>query len=119
MTNKAEFGRLFEDALNEAADNVEHVLGRAIPRTFIIELYCAGISGRAMSVTDALDHLFLNSGLFFKIIDVAIKKVGSKRTLAFVRVSGHAPTTFDMTWNPVDKGPFKQLFAQPEVDEAF
>ena len=108
---KSEFRRLFLQALDAAADNAEARLGRQVPRSFEIELHATGASGRTMSVGRALDVIYLGSDRFYKIIDIAIRRVRPGKSVAFVRVSGHPPGPFSQTWDPSDLGPFKQIIA--------
>lgn len=108
-----EFVVLFEQALGRAAENAAQQLGRAIPRVFKINLYGADHSGMAMSPQDVLKFLYLGPSLFYRVIDLAVTAVTPSSSIVFVRVSGHAPGSFDETWNdPPGSGPFKQLLAQ-------
>lgn len=115
---KNEFRRLFLQSLEAAAENAEVRLGRPVPRSFDIELHAAGASGRTMSVGQALDLIYLGSERFYKIIDVAIRRVLSGKSVAFVRVSGHPPAPFSQTWDPAGLGPFKQILAEKIETEA-
>jgi hypothetical protein len=108
MTKK-EFGELFLQALSAAARNVENGLARPISHSFIVELHAPGSPGARVTVEEALDRLYLGSDIFYKIIDVTIKELSQQSSIAFVRVSGHQPVTFDRTWDPSGTGPFKQL----------
>ena len=65
-----------------------------------------------MSVDQALDELYLGRDSFYRIIDVAVRRVSLGECLAFVRVSGHLPVPFSGTWDPSAMGPFKQIAAQ-------
>ena len=64
-----------------------------------------------MSIGQALDHIYLGRNRFYRIIDVAIRRVLPKKSIAFVRVSGHPAGPFNQTWDPTDLGPFKQIIA--------
>jgi hypothetical protein len=108
---KIEFRRLFLQALEAAAESAEARLGRSIPRLFDIELHATGASDRTMSIDQALDHIYLGNDRFYRIIDVAIRRVLPRKSVAFVRVSGHPPGPFSQTWDPSDLGPFKQIIA--------
>src|SRR5688572_8311656 len=108
---KTEFRRLFLRALEAAAESADERLGRRIPRSFDIELHATGASGRTISIAQALDHIYLGNDRFYKIIDVAIRRVLPGKSVAFVRVSGHPPGPFNQTWDPSDLGPFKQVIA--------
>lgn len=65
-----------------------------------------------MSVDQALDEIYLGRDRFYRIIDVAIRRLLPGQSIAFVRVSGHTPGAFSQTWDPSDLGPFKQIEAQ-------
>ncbi len=65
-----------------------------------------------MSVDQAVDHLYLTNDKFYRIIDVAIRRITPNDTIVFVRPSGHVPTDFNQTWDPKKFGPFKQIFFQ-------
>jgi hypothetical protein len=111
---KNEFRELFLRALNEAAENAEVKLAKPIPRSFMIELHAPGSSGRAVSVDEALDRIYLGGNRFYEIIDVAIKDISPGESTAFVRVSGHPPDEFSNTWDPSGLGPFKQITADKD-----
>jgi hypothetical protein len=107
--NKDEFHSLFLRALNEAAENAEHILRRGVPHSFLIELHAPDPPGETLEVDRALDQLYLGGDRFYRIIDVAIRRVLPGKSVAFVRVSGHAPAPFSETWDPSGLGPFKQV----------
>jgi hypothetical protein len=113
---KGDFRKLFLKALNAAADNAEAGLATPVPRSFRIELHAPGSMGTAMSVDEALDKIWLGNNRFYRVIDVAIKEALPGRSLAFARVSGHAPTRFENTWDPSNLGPFKQIVAEQVND---
>jgi hypothetical protein len=108
---KNEFRQLFLTALNSAAANAEARVANPISHSFVIELHAPGFVGRLVDVDEALDRLFLGSDRFYRIIDVAIKKLLPGQSIAFVRTSGHPPVEFSQTWDPSDLGPFKQIIA--------
>src|SRR5205807_5889743 len=108
---KGEFRRLFLQALSAAAENAEARLGRPVPRSFAIELHAPASSGRTLSVDQTLDQIYLGTDRFYKIIDIAIRRLLPGRSVAFVRVSGHPPAPFSETWDPSHLGPFKQIIA--------
>lgn len=109
---RVEFRRLFLRALKLAAESAEARLGRAVPRSFRIELHAPNSPGTVMSVEEALDEIYLGCDHFYRIIDVAIRRLLPGQSIAFVRVSGHIPGAFSQTWDPADLGPFKQIEAQ-------
>jgi hypothetical protein len=115
---KAEFKQLFLRALGTAAENAEMKLKRPIPRSFIIELYSITSSGTRLSIDDTIEKLYLGENSFYKIIDVAIKELLEIQSVAFVRVSGHAPSTFNKTWDPSNMGPFKQIISDKIEDKS-
>ena len=108
---KGEFSQLFLRALSAAADNAEARLNRPIPRSFLIELHAPRSLGRTVGVGQALDELYLGSDRFYRIIDIAVRRLLPGQSIAFVRVSGHSPGPFSQTWDPSDLGPFKQIAA--------
>jgi hypothetical protein len=109
---KNDFRDLFIRALDGAAADAEARLAKPIPRSFVIELHAPTSAGRRMSVHDALDHIYLGDDRFYKIIDVAISGLSPRKSVAFVRVSGHPPTAFSQTWDPSNLGPFKRMIAE-------
>jgi hypothetical protein len=113
---KEDFRALFQRALNTAADNAEAKFAKPIPRSFMIELHGAGCPGRVISIDEAVDKMYLGADRFFLIIDVAIKELLPKDTVAFVRVSDHPPGVFSATWDPASMGPFKQIVSERLVD---
>jgi len=116
---KQEFHRLFLRALSAAAQEAEVRLRREIPHSFRIELHAPRSQGSLISVEEAVDELYLGEDRFYRIIDVAIRKLLPAQTVVFVRVSGHAPAPFDQTWDPNDLGPFRQILAQTIEDTTF
>lgn len=90
---KGDFRKLFLKALNAAADNAEATLALPVPRSFKIELHAPRSTGTEMGVDEALDQIWLGNTRFYRVIDVAIKEALPGKSLAFVRVSGHAPTS--------------------------
>ena len=114
---KSEFRRLLLQALDRAAVGAEVKLARPIPRSFLIELHGAGSPGQTVPIEEALNRIYLGSDRFYRIIDVAIKKLLPGKSVAFVRVSGHSPTNFNETWNPSDLGPFKQIIGEAIEDQ--
>ena len=109
---RGEFRGLLLQALSAAAENAEARLARPVPRSFVIELHAPGSSGRTLSVDQVLDQIYLGSDRFYRIIDVAIRRLLPGRSVAFVRVSGHPPVPFSQTWDPSHLGPFKQIIAE-------
>lgn len=109
---RAEFHQLFLRALETAAENARARLGRPVPRSFLVELHAPFSAGRRMSVDRAADELYLGSDRFYRIIDVGIRRISPRQSIAFARVSGDPPGPFSSTWNPSEMGPFKQITAQ-------
>jgi hypothetical protein len=69
-----------------------------------------------MTFDEALDRIYLSDDRFYRVIDVAIRRIFSDRIEVFVRVSGHPPGQFSQTWDPAGSGPFKQMLAEPIED---
>lgn len=113
--NKDEFRSLFLRTLNEAAEHAELILQRKVPRSFLIELHALDSPAEPMEVDRALDQIYLGADRFYRVIDVAIRRLRPGKSVAFVRVSGHAPAPFSETWDPSGLGPFRQLV--PETIE--
>jgi hypothetical protein len=113
---KNEFSALYEKALELAARNVETKYSHAIPREFEIEFHGFSPTKRILTKESSLQEIYINADLFYRIIDVSIFKVSRFVCTVFVRVSGHAPGSFEQTWNdPHGYGPFKQICAD-DVD---
>ncbi len=108
---RGEFRRLFLRALGAAAESAETRLARPVPRSFMIELHAPGASGQRLTVDQTLDRIYLGEARFYRIIDIAIRQALPRKSVAFVRVSGHPPAPFNQTWDPTDLGPFKQIVA--------
>src|SRR5947209_6876480 len=102
---KHRFRKLFERALKNAAKLTEARLGQPVPRSFLIELHAPASTGRVMGVDEAFDQLYLGDGRYYRIIDVTIRRLLPDQSVAFVRVSGHGPVSFEDTWDPTDLGP--------------
>lgn len=116
MTKRG-FRNLFLRALRAAAELADIRLAKPIPRSFLIELHAPTSSGQTMSVDQAIDQIYLGSDRFYRIIDVAIRRLSSDQSIAFVRVSGHPPGPFSQTWDPANLGPFKQILSQTIEDQ--
>ncbi len=108
---KNDFQQLFLHALTTAAENAEKKIAHPISRSFLIELHAPDSQGLRVSVDEALSQLYLGNDRFYKIIDVGVKELLPRKTIVFVRVSGHQPTGYDGTWDPSGAGPFKQIVA--------
>ena len=114
---KRSFRNLFLRALRAAAEEADGRLGKRIPRIFRIELHAPTSTGQLMDVDQAIDQIYLGSDRFYRVIDIAVQRVLFDQTIAFVRVSGHAPGPFNRTWDPAKFGPFKQILAQTIEDQ--
>jgi hypothetical protein len=107
-----EFRQLFEQALEAAAQNAEAQLGLAIPRCYEIEMHGRLPGPRMLGKDAAFSELYLGPDRFFRIIDVAVRRVSKNETIVFMHVSGHEPGHLNQTWNqPPGMGPFKQLLS--------
>jgi hypothetical protein len=112
------FKTLFESALEVAAENADKKLGRSVPRVFEIEMHGLAPHARTLTKEHALDEVYIASDRFYRIIDLAVRRVSKDVTTVFMRVSGHSPGSFADTWNqPIGSGPFKQLLAD-EIEVA-
>jgi hypothetical protein len=109
---KDEFKTLFESALELAARNAETKLGRPVPRQYEIELHGGAPTTRILRKQDAFEELYLGPDRFYRIIDVAVRRISAGICTVFMSVSGHPPGSLDQTWNrPPGSGPFKQVLA--------
>jgi len=109
---KEKFRLLFEQGLEVAAHNAELNLGRTVPRRFEIEMHGLAARPGTLTMDDAFKEIYLGPDRFYRVIDLAIIRVSSEVSTAYMNVSGHEPGTFDQTWNdPVGSGPFKQVLA--------
>ena len=106
---REKFRELFFQAINVAITNTEMRLGRPLPAEYKVELHAPGFPGQTVSLETAVEAIFLSNDVFYRIIDVAVKRVSDLDSLLFVRVSGHPPAGWTMTWDPKDLGPFKQI----------
>ncbi len=110
--NKEEFKVLFERALEVAAQNAEEKIGHAVPREFEIEFHGKAPNPRILRKEEALEEIYIDADRFYRIINVAVRRISKGVTTVFVGISGHAPGRFDQTWNrPSGSGPFKQVLA--------
>ena len=110
--NKDEFRGLFLRALQEAAENAELVLSRKVPRSFLVELHAPDSPYEPLTIDGAVDRMYLGGNRFYQIIDVAIRRVHSAKSVAFVRMSDGPPGSFSETCDPAGLGPFKQLIPE-------
>jgi len=109
---KEEFRALFESALETAAQNAEKKLGRSVPRSFEIEMHAFAPHSRLLTTEAAFEEIYLGADRFYRIIDLAVRRVSADISTVFICVSGHEPGSFDQTWNqPAGSGPFKQLLS--------
>jgi hypothetical protein len=88
-----------------------------MPGAYLIELHSPGVHGQTMSVNEAVDRMYLGPDRFYRVIDVAMKKLVAGKCVAFVRVSGHPPVGFDQTWDATELGPFKQMIPEHIGDQ--
>ena len=59
-----------------------------------------------------IDEIYLGPDQFYRVIDVAVRRVDAEGCTVFMAISGHAPCAFEQTWNqPPGSGPFKQVIA--------
>lgn len=110
MTRQA-FRQLFLSALESALELRKISLREPGLRSIKIELHAPGAPSDRMSFDEALDRIYLGDDRFYKIIDVAVWQTPAD-TMAFVRISGHAPCPLSQTWDPPGLGPFKPMIAE-------
>ena len=100
---KSAFTQLFLKALEDAAIQAEEAFDKTIPRTFEILVHSHGV----MSIDDALDYLWVDETHFYIVTTMFIAKMSQDVATAWVHHSGHAPGTWEQTWNePPGMGPF-------------
>jgi hypothetical protein len=116
IMTKVDFCMLFCRVLNMAADKADAKMDKPIPRSFLINLHAFGKDNRLMSIDKTVNMIYLGSERFYRIIDVGIEEVLPSESVAFVRVSGHAPDAFGATWDPSGLGPFKHKLFDKIVD---
>jgi hypothetical protein len=110
---RQEFRKLFDQALDLAADNAAQKLKRPVSRNFEIEMHGPSDHSQLLSEDEAFKSLYLGPDRFYRVVDVSVIGVGNDVCRVFVRVSGHVPASLRETWNqPPGSGPFKQLLAQ-------
>jgi hypothetical protein len=52
--------------------------------------------------------MYLDEDIFHRVIDIGVKSIVRGSPVVFVRISGHAPSSFDNAWNsPRGSGPFE------------
>lgn len=107
-----EFKDLFERALEVAAQNAERKLGCPVPREFEIEMHGLAPNPRILRKEDTLEEIYLGPDHFYRIIEVAVRRISADVTTVFIGISGHTPGPLNQTWNqPAGSGPFKQVLA--------
>lgn len=109
---RGKFKSLFHQALISAAEKAELQAKVILPRTFMIDLQAFGYSGPLLTCDKTIDRIYISKNEFYRIIDVAIIGVHPKYAVAFVRVSGHAPSSFSKTLNPKELGPFNIMISE-------
>lgn len=109
---KEEFRCIYMKALDAAVNDVKARCHCSVisPKIFI-ELHGAGSAGDMIDIDQAFDRIFISDSEFYKIVDLAVKKCESEKTVVFMRISDHGLGKFDQTWSPDDFGPFKILEA--------
>lgn len=105
---KEQFRLCFRQALDRAILSFVKVYG-PIDKPNCFEVYAPDPKGKVITENEAIDAIFLNELLFYKVIDVGLIFRSNKVPIGFVRVSGHPPCPFEETLNPQDLGPFKSL----------
>ena len=109
---KEEFKALFDHALEVAAENAERKLGRSVPHRFEIEMHGLTPHSRVLRKDEAFEEIYLGPDHFYRIIDLAVRRVSKEVCTVFMRISGHTPGPLNQTWNqPPGNGPFKQVVA--------
>lgn len=106
------FKSLFQKALSTAAAKTESAANVTLPRDYMINLQAFGYSGPLLTCDQSIERLYINEDEFYRIIDVAIIGIHPEYSVAFVRVSGHAPGLFSATLNPKELGPFNILVSE-------
>lgn len=108
--SKAQFRELFDAALQEAVDRAEAYHRITLPKDYIVELHGAGSRGEKMSISAAVDRLYISATLFWLAIDVAAIRIEGNQTVIFVRASGHDPGTWHETfYYDEGRGPFQTM----------
>jgi hypothetical protein len=107
---KSEFGALLLRSLEAAAESAERRLGISVSRNFEIQFEGFAPHRRKLTGDQAVDELYVGTDRFYRVVDMGVIEVRKDRTVVFMRVSGHPPSSFADTWNqPKGAGPFKQI----------
>ena len=111
--NKEEFRLIFEQALEMAAQNADAKLGHPVPRRFEVEMHGLAPHPRILGKDQAFEEIYLGPDRFYRIIDIAVRRVRADTCTVYMRISGHVPGLLEQTWNrPPGSGPFKQILAK-------
>ena len=102
-----EFAALFFEAMRRAL--IEFGFAGREREICNAEVHAPVIAGGTIPLEEVPRCIYINSALFYKIIDVGIIGERDGYSVAFIRVSGHAPVPFSETYDPSDLGPFKVL----------
>jgi len=75
----------------------------------VVEFHGKPNPPQPIKVDEAFDLLWLSPERFYRIVDVAAFVGEYDPPVLFVRVSGHEPSAYSLTWDPSDLGPFKAI----------
>jgi hypothetical protein len=109
--NKETFRSYFRQALARSiADSQEENIlpGLQLER---FEVHAPGPKGQILPEAETINAIFLGETLFYRIIDVGLIIEPISGSIGFVRVSGHAPSRYEDTFDPQDLGPFRSIGA--------
>ena len=108
--DKNKFANLFRQCSMRALEDAQRRLNMVLSDDFDVELHGAGVSGDIILRDRAIDLMYISEDKFYRVIDIAVKRVVTNRAVLFVRISAHEPSSFQHTWNAATGfGPFKVI----------
>src|SRR5438105_120332 len=96
--DKESFKSLFIVCVHDAIRRAQTITGIQ-SNNFDIELHGGGVSGRIVTLNEALDCMYIDDRTFYLVIDVGVKSFHRGKWVIFARISGHPPASFAETWN--------------------
>lgn len=103
---KSAYAALFQDAIRRA---LKLASLDGVGREPVVEFQGRPNPPLPISVSEALDLLWLSSDRFYLVVDVMAFVGEDSPPILFVRPSGHPPGAYSETWDPSDLGPFRGI----------
>jgi hypothetical protein len=109
ITREVLYDLLFR-CIHISLETAQREVAEPLPEQLRLELPAFGQAGREASLEEVLAALYID-GTFPRVVDVAIRGIINKRTIIWIRPSGHAYVSdITDTWNqPPGTGPFKSI----------